>query len=131
MNCPVVRVASRDEMCNFWSYYGQNPGFVDHTLQLAPLQAVLRDQFIWKQQLSEFDIAAFMHGTVEGFGYGYSINDDGVQLKNSTTCALTDAELEARNPDPRDDWGHWLVCDLSEECPNVTISTWNEVFSII
>ena len=38
INCPVVRVASRNEICNYWSFYGQNPGFVG-SLTLAPHQA--------------------------------------------------------------------------------------------
>lgn len=119
INCPVVRVASRSELCHFWSYYGGNPGFADHTLKLAPYQAVVRDQFLWKQQLSEYDIAAYMHGVVTGYGYNYEILDEDTSRKNSTTCQLTEEELQVREDafaegDERDDWGHWLVCDMSE-----------------
>jgi len=97
INCPVVRVASRNEMCHFWSFYGGNPGFADHTLKLAPHQAVVRDQFIWKQQLSEYDIAAYAHGVAHGYGYGpkaYTITDQDTTRKNSTTCQLTEEELQ-------------------------------------
>lgn len=119
INCPVVRVASRNELCHFWSYYGGNPGFVDHSLKLAPHQAVVRDQFVWKQQLSEYDIAAYANGYVTGFGYDYQIVDEDTTRQNSSFCQLTDDELKNREDafvdgSIRDDWGHWLVCDMSE-----------------
>jgi hypothetical protein len=70
--------------------------------------------------MSEYDIAAYANGYATGHGYGHTLIDQDTYRKNSTLCALTEEEMETAaltNTDDftiREDWGHWLVCDMSE-----------------
>ena len=51
--CPIVRITTVDEVCNYYSYYGNNPGFENYPLQIADINAVNRDLLIWQSQIKD------------------------------------------------------------------------------
>jgi len=81
-------------------------------MQLADVNAVVRDKLIWQSMIKDDWVVGYNAGSVTGKDGGYGITDD-----DTISPPRTNATCDAPEHD------YWLVCDFSEQCPNVTITS--------